>query len=243
MIVLIIVIHVAYILQTSLVHGVYNFTSCTYNSDCTASTNFGLLDLNVAATDKPYEATVAKPKTTYYWKPCQDFALAGVTAGSIQQAAGSYSVDIGIHNQASCDVIVTSGNGNIRFNMMSKDDTKFTHVTCSCGTGNKLKFTNEKPANEFNFLFTSKVCCPNSSPPPSDHVTATISPGTVVLIVFFSSFIAYFILGTVFQVAVRKAEGRERIPNVSMWAALPSLVLSGFIFTFTRGRRSGYGKI
>ncbi|CAG5121020.1 unnamed protein product [Candidula unifasciata] len=237
MIVLIIVVNVAYSLQAGLVVG-QGFTSCEYNYNCTANTNLGVINLNGANAADPYQTSDPVSKAEYFWKPCTDFTVSGVTAGALQQSPGASIQDIGMHAQAFCDVL----DGYIRFNMMSSTFTRFTYVKCVCGAASTFIFDNEYSSNDFNFIFTSNHCCPNYSP-PGVRVTVTVSPGTVLVIIFFTGIIAYFLFGTIFQIVLRKAEGRERIPNVSFWSDLPGLVMAGFKFTFTCGHKLGYREI
>jgi hypothetical protein len=50
----------------------------------------------------------------------------------------------------------------------------------------------------------------------------------VTPIVFFSRVVVfifvYLVGGMVFQTVLRKAEGKERVPNIAFWSALPSLI-------------------
>ncbi|CAG5129104.1 unnamed protein product [Candidula unifasciata] len=223
------------LLQPYLTNG-QGFTTCTYYSNCTAETNLGVLDLNYARSNDPYSSLDTSTNNNYLWKSCEDFTIHGVTAGAIQEPTGSYSVDLGVHSTTTCSV---GASGYISFTMRSADSTRTSVVKCFCGSSTDFQFVSESPTYTFHFNFVSDACCPNYVPSSS----SSISPGTLIVIIFLSVAVLYILFGTIFQVAVRKAQGRERIPNVSLWTAFPGLVRDGFIFTFTCGRRSGYGKI
>ncbi|BFY98708.1 hypothetical protein BsWGS_01748 [Bradybaena similaris] len=222
-------------LHQHLVHG-QGFTSCSYNLNCTANTNLGIIDLNRASKGSSYQFTDTVTGNTYNWEPCSDFTLYGITAGAMQLEPGKYSIPIGVHRLASCD---TTADGFVRFNMKT-DNYWFTYVTCICGGGDIFIFESENPNSNVNFQFTSNACCTNYSPPAT---SSTISPGTMLVIVFFSVLLLYLVLGTVYQVAIRQSQGRDRIPNIALWSSVPGLVKDGFIFTFTCGRRGGYGQV
>ncbi|CAG5121021.1 unnamed protein product, partial [Candidula unifasciata] len=136
---------------------------------------------------------------------------------AIQEPNGGYSQDIGIHSTAFCFVM----SGSLTISMTSANGVRLSYVTCSCGSGSSFQFENENPSLIYNFKFVSDVCCPNFVPSSS---SSSMSAGTVMVIVFFSVLVVYVLFGTIFQVAVRKAQGRDRIPNVSLWTAFPSLV-------------------
>ncbi|BFY98710.1 hypothetical protein BsWGS_01750 [Bradybaena similaris] len=222
------------LLQSCLVSG-QGFTTCTYSTDCTGYTNLGAVNLTLASAFDPYATTNPANQDAFYWKPCEDFLLSGITAGAVQQPTGSYSQDLGIHSQASC----LAEGGYLLFSMLSRDKRRTSYVRCLCGTGNVLQYETENPLNTFYLNFTSQACCPVSG----HHSQSSISIGSLIIIIFFTLLVLYIVLGTVFQVSVMKAQGRERIPNVSLWSTIPGLIRDGFLFTFTCGRHSGYGKI
>lgn len=84
-------------------------------------------------------------------------------------------------------------------------------------------------------------CPKGSSPSPGPAPKKKgLSPGSVMLIIIFVSFFVYLIAGVIVNVAIRKKEGKEIIPNVSFWSDLPYLIKDGFVFALdkVRGRSS-----
>ncbi|CAG5124759.1 unnamed protein product [Candidula unifasciata] len=71
-----------------------------------------------------------------------------------------------------------------------------------------------------------------------------LSPGSVMVIIFFVLLIVYILGGLLFQKFIRKAQGVEIIPNYVFWKDFPFLVKDGFVFTFQCCKgSSGYDKI
>ncbi|EFA08006.1 uncharacterized protein LOC103314060 [Tribolium castaneum] len=60
-----------------------------------------------------------------------------------------------------------------------------------------------------------------------------LSTGSVLLLIFFISFGAYFVGGILILYFMRGARGLETIPNVDFWRSLPGLVKDGIIFLFS----------
>ncbi|BFY98706.1 hypothetical protein BsWGS_01746 [Bradybaena similaris] len=221
-----------FVINKEIIYG-QGITECVYDSNsCSCQTNKGTIDLNRASTDTPYSATNTLTGDVYYWKPCTDFPLYNVFAGGVQYIVStSFAFSIGTHVSAFSDV----KDGYARFNMNNGDSGRATYVQCVCGSGNTLVFQSEDPSYSYNFAFYSDVCCFSKS--------AGISAGTIIVIIIFSLLLAYFLFGTLFQTVVRKAQGIEKIPNASFWSSFPGLVKDGVIFTFTCGRRGGYGQV
>merc|ERR1711990_918848 len=80
---------------------------------------------------------------------------------------------------------------------------------------------------------------PNHPPTAHAHKQGKITTGGVLTILFFTVVPVYFVLGFVYMMKVKKAEGMERVPNVSFWRALPGLAREGFRFTWAKITRKG----
>jgi hypothetical protein len=61
-----------------------------------------------------------------------------------------------------------------------------------------------------------------------------ISPGSVLLIIFFVLLVAYLLIGTLYMRFARGAQGAEMIPNVEFWGNLPGLVKDGVAFAWRK---------
>ncbi|XP_025095147.1 uncharacterized protein LOC112564505 isoform X2 [Pomacea canaliculata] len=105
-----------------------------------------------------------------------------------------------------------------------------TQVTLVCDHSQE-KSIEMKPVQSslFEFTLTSRYCCPQP-------ISAGLSGGSVVLIVLVAMLLVYIVGGVVFQVGVRKASGKEIIPNYTWWSSLPALIKDGMKFTVSCGR-------
>jgi len=76
-------------------------------------------------------------------------------------------------------------------------------------------------------------------------VPSGLSPGDVMLIIFFCGFGVYFIIGILVKRFHMGETGAQMIPNVEFWSGLPGLVKDGFMFLINkcRGRNTEYSKM
>ena len=130
--------------------------------------------------------------------------------------------------------------GNAAFRMDASDNQRHSEIVCFCKPGGKdtFKFEMEDPDIQglYDLSLTGDSCCSKSgSGPGSSGGAGGLSIGSILLIIVLVVVIVYLLAGVMVQSAVRKAEGRERIPNVSFWSLLPGLVRDGFKFTFSCG--------
>ncbi|KAL8609023.1 hypothetical protein ACOMHN_065249 [Nucella lapillus] len=104
-----------------------------------------------------------------------------------------------------------------------------------------LSIIGETPGLRHVMTLKSHYCCYGGG-------KAGLSVGSILVIVFFSLLLVYLVAGVMFMKFARKAEGREVVPNYSIWTAIPGLIKDGVLFTFRRacslcGRRGTYDKV
>ncbi|XP_071812370.1 uncharacterized protein [Apostichopus japonicus] len=83
----------------------------------------------------------------------------------------------------------------------------------------------------YEYILTSICCCPNGC---ITVETDGLSFGSIICITFACIFVTYLVAGVLFMKYVRKAEGREVIPNYSLWAEVPGLVKDGGKYTYSK---------
>ena len=137
---------------------------------------------------------------------------------------------------------------NAAFHMDASDNLRHSEIVCFCKPGGKdtFKFEIEDPDIQglYDLSLTGDSCCSKSGPGPgSSGGAGGLSIGSILLNIVLVVVIVYLLAWVVVQSAVRKAEGRERKPNVSFWSLLPGLVRNGFKFTFSCGKSSSYQQI
>ncbi|XP_069111001.1 cation-dependent mannose-6-phosphate receptor-like [Argopecten irradians] len=92
-------------------------------------------------------------------------------------------------------------------------------VVCSDEEASFVHISNPN-LTTYSFQLKTKYACKPSG----------LSPGSVMLIIFFVLLLVYIIGGILFMRYVRKAQGVEMIPNREMWAELPLLIKDGILF-------------
>ncbi|XP_069673275.1 uncharacterized protein [Periplaneta americana] len=66
-----------------------------------------------------------------------------------------------------------------------------------------------------------------------DSTTRGLSTGSVLVIIFITFTLLYFVCGAIALKLLRGAEGREMIPNYDFWVDLPNLVKDGVMFVLS----------
>ncbi|XP_067649793.1 uncharacterized protein [Haliotis asinina] len=226
---------------------------CTKINSCSCKNSKGTIDLKALGKNDgtaKYPDQADGTGTWYYsYNPCNDFSegsgCTNVAACQTDQLTNYFSLG----DQTSAKFKDDPTNG-LQIEYSATTDTKRTsYVTLKCDENTESSFTvdGENPPGSalYYFTLTSKHCCPNAGPgpKPGDTGGGGLSAGSIVVIIFFALAFLYILGGLGFQTFVRKASGREMVPNYNLWSALPGLIRDGFILTFTCGRRSGYGKV
>ena len=217
-------------------------TKCTYDeSICGCKTDDGYISLRKYA-DKAFQDTDSVSGFTYYWSPCKDITKGSITSSCVQEDAKGNQFDCGTHKSYTTEV----KDGDAVFHMVAADNQRNSEISCICseGASDTFIFDGEDPfvAGVYDMSLKGDSCCSKTGSLPGTG-SGGLSVGSILLIIVLVVVIVYLLAGVVVQSAVRKAEGRERIPNVSFWSLLPGLVRDGFRFTFSCGKASQYNEV
>lgn len=215
---------------------------CNKTGPCSCTNSKGKIDLSPLASSTGAKFKDVKEETgddLFSYNPCNDFSeggdgCIGVAACQIQVAEPNRYYNLG--SQASAK-FVTNQDNSVQIEYIADTGFKRTaevKLVCEESTEFKFDVTGETTPGRYVMTLTSKYACPTGGPGPGTG--GTISVGTILLIVFISLAFVYVILGVVFQSYVRKAEGRERIPNYTFWTSLPGYIKDGAIFVVRRGK-------
>ncbi|XP_059174382.1 uncharacterized protein LOC131954619 [Physella acuta] len=211
---------------------------CEYNAaSCSCMTEKGEISLKSLSKSEPYESDFKAKNEQYYWEPCQDFTMGTVKAGAVQVQVPAMYYDIGAHVNAGSAV---DQDGVPLFYMVAVDGQRTTFVRCICSDELSFQFEKEDPQTNYHFTLKAKNCCPGHS---DSGGSSSLSVGSILVIVFFSLLVCYLLLGIIYQSSIRKASGREIIPNAGLWLAIPGLIKDGVLFSFTCGKKSSYSSI
>lgn len=225
---------------TELTKG-QGLTSCVYNeTSCGCMTNKGLISLQKYG-NEGFKYFDESSSADFSWNPCKDFELIGTTAACIQAFPPVSSFDCGTHDSTSALV----KEGVATFQMLSLDGNRQSEFKCTCrGGGDHFKFVTENPEGYYYFELAGSACCPGGGGGGAhDDSSKGLSFGSYLLIAFFSLVFIYVVIGVAVQVGLNNAEGKNRIPNVTFWLAVPGLVKDGIRFTFSWGKRPSYNEM
>ncbi|XP_041367793.1 uncharacterized protein LOC121382292 [Gigantopelta aegis] len=223
---------------------------CTKVSDCACEMSAGRIDLSPLANNDntpKYKDQLGQDGWYYSWNPCNTFSQG--TAGGCTSVAGcqtdqtSEYFSLGTQKSAVFINDVSTGALQLEYQASTSSPPRTLYVTlvCSNSSGSTLSVLGESPtgSGQYYMTLTSPNCCPGHGGGSSGG----LSVGTIIVIVFFVVVLVYALGGLVFQIFVRKASGKEIMPNYDFWSSVPGLIESGAIFIFCCGKRSEYGKI
>ncbi|KAK3771289.1 hypothetical protein RRG08_024368 [Elysia crispata] len=239
---------ISYVILSGIVnHQLVSASPCR-NPDkkpCFCSTNEGDVSLqalmNSRQNHKPFE--VGHDLYTFYIAPC-DNPITAPACKNLDTSLVGCQVDkqnnaFGLGAKNNYAVTGDPQEGTVTFINQYKGIMRL-QLNCSPENG-KLNFINQTasalPVITYSFRLDTHYACLNPH-------SGGLSTGSVLVIIFFVAIIVYLVGGTLFLKYVRKAEGRESIPNYEFWSDFPSLVKDGVLFTF-RGCKaeSTYEKI
>ncbi|CAL1534096.1 unnamed protein product [Lymnaea stagnalis] len=223
---------------------------CTKTGPCSCTYSDKHIDFSSLA------STTSEPKwkdtydqfynNRFSYNPCKPFTEGTCVNVAVCQLnnAGQY-FECGSQESANFLLDQTSGLPAVEY---SKTDgtglTRYSRVLLNCITteGDAIEIQGEGQTGHYGFKLNSKKCCAIAG---GVTIEVSISVGSVLVIVFFVLLIVYLIAGIIFQKFVRKAEGKEILPNFSFWSGFPSLVRDGVFFIIRRspGGKAGYSNI
>ncbi|XP_071101841.1 uncharacterized protein [Haliotis cracherodii] len=229
--------------------------TCVQETSCTCKNSKGTIDLtplaNTAGSARFLDLSDASGSNfKYSWNPCQDFTEG---SGSCDKVAGcqsdsSTATYYNLGDQASAQFVNDATSLSLHYSATT-DITRTMIVTLTCDETQEdtLSITGEDPNNPGTYLMTltSKYACPKAGPGPTKGPPGPdggISIGSILIIIFFATVVVYMSGGVAVQTFVRRASGRDMVPNYGLWTTLLGLIKDGFLFSFSCGRRTGYGK-
>lgn len=93
----------------------------------------------------------------------------------------------------------------------------------------------------FKFEYTGIHACPGMTPFVEDEL---LSAGSILCIIFVSTVFLYLIGGVIYNAGVKKAKGKELMPNHEFWGEFPAYITEGTLFVIQCGRvRKGYDSV
>ncbi|VDI50718.1 Hypothetical predicted protein [Mytilus galloprovincialis] len=221
--------------------------SCKKTSSCSCKfSNGAAINLNqLSNTDQtPRFEDQPDPDSNadmYSWNPCQPF-----NEGDCMDVAVC-----NVHNNIPNASYFTLGDQDSAVFSTSGKVTKLTYIyagtggaqrsaeitlTCDKDKEGSLDVKGEIPlgSGEYFFELQTKYACVD---------LGGISIGTIILIAFLCFIVVYLVLGMSIQTFVRKASGKQRIPNYSLWSTVPGLVKASILKTSGQTSRALSSKI
>ncbi|XP_076460651.1 uncharacterized protein LOC143293563 [Babylonia areolata] len=233
---------------------------CVQDGPCKCTSSQGTIDLTPIQGSSSQAAFPDVPDASGSWKysysPCTPFTEGYGECSSVAVCQvdnyGTVTFPAGDVDSATFG---TDSSGNTQVTYTHTDSTgipRTTIVTLQCdqsGGADSLNVQGEDPINPgiYEMTLTSVHCCLSSGPGPTPSGgggSSGLSVGSILCIVFVGVACVYIIAGVAVQKGVRKAAGKEMIPNYTFWSALPGLIKDGVLFTFSgcKGSRT-YDKI
>ncbi|XP_069111658.1 uncharacterized protein [Argopecten irradians] len=118
----------------------------------------------------------------------------------------------------------------------------FVSLTCDPQQNALFTASGENPVGSGMYYFdlTSKLAC---YPKETSSEGLSLSVGTIICIAFFSFVLLYFVIGVVFQLAVKKERGTNLIIHKEAISSIPGLIMDGTMFIFRKGTLSERKKL
>lgn len=205
---------------------------CTQEGPCKCSSSVGTIDLSPITGSPAFKDFTDQVGTwKYSYSPCQPFSEGSGECQSVlvcqvnwdqSQTFPCGTVDSAVWGQND------KGNNIVTYTKTDKIGTvRTTIVTLNCdntSSANSLVVQGEEPfkARTYTMTLTSRHCCFNSE--PGSTGSKALSGGTIVLIAFVVLVFVYILVGVAVQKGVRKATGKEMIPNYTFWSSVPGLI-------------------
>lgn len=137
---------------------------------------------------------------------------------------------------SSADFTGTDSDISITYSATDDEGTRRTlTVTLECdptASTPNLQIPGETSTNVYEYTLKSECCCANGC--EAVVYSNGLSFGSILCIIFSCLLFVYLVAGVLYMKFIRKAEGKEVIPNYSMWVQVPGLVKDGGKFTYSR---------
>lgn len=236
-------------LCTFLLQVLYGHSkNCVKNDQCscTFDDGSGVVDLSALGKKSGDPLIKDEPAKDYYkysFNPCYPFS-----EWNCENAAGCQISELGgiAYNIGDAKKVAFSFDGtDVIGTYSSENGLRASIVKYKCDPSvdpPKYSISGEtSPGSmKYGFTITSRAACPGGA-----GAAGSISAGSILLIVFFMVLFVYLVTGVIFNRVYRQKSGREVIPNVTFWTALPGLIKDGFGFIVARisRRESNYQQI
>ncbi|XP_065196148.1 uncharacterized protein LOC135827605 [Sycon ciliatum] len=222
------------------------------------------------ATNDPYIARDASYLTKYFYNPCNAVPIPGgpVTSAVVQKGTTAPSVQCG-SSLYSKGYTMTGETGIVYFKFTHGDydpqtgGSRQAIVKYVCDPSKvqpEFKFVNEEPKLQYNLEMSTALACVTTPPAPSTtgpiptgstphhepnrvHVKVSVSLGTILVILFCVTVLAYFMGGALYNHYARQRTGSDLVPNLVFWTELPSLIKDGFNFVLCKYGKQGYSNL
>ncbi|XP_069122028.1 uncharacterized protein [Argopecten irradians] len=218
---------------------------CTNQDPCTCNTAHGLIDLrSVGRSDRTARFFISSSgiqgddliaiedhQPSYYYNPCYPFDVgppSQTDEGCKDVAVCQYNsnepqfVDMGDQHQVVFGYSTDRGMLYINYTTKSNGGGGGGGLVCDKRTDNTLEWNGlVDDAPTFNLL--SPCAC-------YDGCVRTVSPGTILCVVFVCLVSTYLVVGVLYRKAVHGATGVQLLPNLSFWTSLPGLIKDGYLF-------------
>ncbi|XP_046983635.1 cation-dependent mannose-6-phosphate receptor-like [Schistocerca americana] len=227
--------------------------ACKWENPCRCSFPSGLaIDFSELGFRNEWFMVAVETNVTLFFHPCSDLKLGpdygagndcfcGTSVCLLNSTSNDYT-NLGRANETSFvneDGLYNPiylqykyGNRTTTFRILcdtESTDVNNTRLTVSPGS------TQE---NHLKFELISAAACPTYRPAmsPADFAAGAaadggLSTGSVLCILLFVFLGVYFVGGALALRLLRGATGREMVPNIEFWSALPELVKDGVTFT------------
>ncbi|XP_065845836.1 uncharacterized protein [Oscarella lobularis] len=230
--------------------------SCIFTETCKCRYDNGYtIDLTpLDSVGSPRFESVSDGEYFYDVNLCSSFSMTSCTGVTVCQSSadGAWTYSCGVLSGASFS---TEGD-TVYYTFDGGEDGRKSKIQLSCDQndeGTMFAYGDGPVELEYDFTLYSRYACPldpGEGPPDPDPDPdpdgggsggASLSPGSILLIVVFALLVTYFIVGTLVLKVGLHAEGREIVPQVVFWTAIPGLIKDGVLFICNkiRGRDDG----
>jgi hypothetical protein len=227
----------------------------------------GVINLTALAVPKGHtpsdklSATVEDNHTDiYFWNPCNSFELDHEAIGLNECTVKEDVAICDMHNTNNSDfdpeILYNLGSqSSVHFEIVEKVVfVSYTYTGDSTKKTSRIKLACIKDGRQddpvfeyidgngthYEFLLKSVCACPGGCPQTSRRSSSGgLSPGSILLIIFFVLVALYLLVGVSYQVVMKKANGVEMIPNSGFWCSLPGYIKDGMVLVFCCSRKGG----
>jgi len=200
------------------------------------------------------EVSVVDPSgQTYYYKPCgwvssniQCQTATDTTPAVCQKDNRGQYNDCGSQSTAKISALPATQGGEgdgFTLTVTGGTDSRLSEIYFKCDQNadpGAFKFVLEPQARTYQFQFATKYACPagggNNGNGGGGGDDDGLAGGWIFIIILSSLLVLYLIGGVAYNKFIAHKEGKELIPNVEFWVALPVYVKDGHLFVWHKLR-------